>query len=221
MAKRTSKKPTKKKAKKTPKPWTDFHRDVAIPLSKCDYNKPITGRVYPFRADTPEDTYTHFLAAHIMVAVPYWRQFRLWPDHRATDAAYAELRRLLVEAGYSEKDFEQSEIGGIVDLLYRAKSRSDSKKLKEPDEHVLQGIYERTPLDSTESLMLQLLYKHPYALKVTGFGKINKATVNKHWPKLEKAGLARKDSDGLHVITEQGRRFYEWINSQAKKLTRP
>ena len=108
------------------KAQVSFHRDVPLPLHEQHYKKPIICREYPFQENSREDELHIGLAASLLSDIPLWRSFKLWPDHRVPEFAYAELRRLLIEYGYSPKDFEKCSIAEIERLLTHAKHKEDS-----------------------------------------------------------------------------------------------
>jgi hypothetical protein len=108
----------------------EWHRDVQVPLRQCDYQEPLIVRTYPFIHDSPEDELDFGLAASIVLWVPYWRRFKQWPDRRPPDAAYAEMRRLLVRHGYSEKDFERSSFPDIEEMLAEGSTREEADSLR-------------------------------------------------------------------------------------------
>ncbi len=107
----------------------EWRQDVRVPLRQCDYEKPLICRVFPSQDDSREDELTLSLVAQIVLVVPFWRRFIRWPGRRAIPAAYAELRRLLLEYGYSPKDFEKCSIADIAELLSEGHYRAETQGL--------------------------------------------------------------------------------------------
>lgn len=119
----------------------EWSRSVQVPLRKCDYQIPIIARACPFQQDLPEDELAFGLAAALLLYVPVWRGFKRWSimelnglrGYRATPEGYAEVRRLLIEFGYSEKEFEQASWAGIEALLRAGVCRRDTAELLRED----------------------------------------------------------------------------------------
>jgi hypothetical protein len=144
-----------------------WSQDVRVPLRPCDYETPIITRLYPFRADSPEEDLTFALAAHLLTYVPFWRRFKLWPickvngvrGYRAIHAAYAETRRMLLDYGYSEKDFEPAPLPDIVELLEEGNVRRESADLRtEPDPGQSQTDEIETPNVSNKRFAVALSF---------------------------------------------------------------
>jgi len=118
-----------------PRKWS---RDVRVPLRQCDYEMPVIARLYPFQTDSSEEAVDYHLAAGLTLYCPFWRRFKLWPicevngvrGYRAIHAAYAEMRRTLLECGYSEKDFEQAPLPDIEELLEEGDMRRESANVR-------------------------------------------------------------------------------------------
>jgi len=95
---------------------------------------PVIARLYPFQTDSREEAVDYHLAAGLTWYCPFWRRFKLWPicevngvrGYRAIHAAYAEVRRTLLEYGYSKKDFEQTPLPDIEELLGEGDVRRES-----------------------------------------------------------------------------------------------
>ncbi|MEN6577883.1 MAG: hypothetical protein ABFD90_16175 [Phycisphaerales bacterium] len=116
-----------------------WSRDVRVPLRQCDYETPIISRRCPFQADSPEDdVWSLSLAAAVLLSASFFRRFKQWPIHKTRDgikghlvvsSAYAELRRTLIEFGYSEKDFEGASWPDIAEILSEGDERRETDEL--------------------------------------------------------------------------------------------
>ncbi len=118
-----------------------WSRDVRVPLRQCDYETPIIARRCPFERDSPEDdiwSLSLSLAAAVLLYAPFFRRFKQWPIHETRNgvkghlviqAAYGELRRQLIEFGYSEKDFERASWPDIAEFLAEGDCRRETEEL--------------------------------------------------------------------------------------------
>lgn len=113
--------------------WT---RDVDVPLKTWDYEIPMIARVYPFRDDSAEEPVSLGLAAALLMVLPHWRRFKLWPiverdgarGYRAGIDAYAELWTALARYGYEPAIFKSASLPEVEQMLGNGRAREETDR---------------------------------------------------------------------------------------------
>jgi len=241
MAKKTSKKPTKKAAK----PTQDITPEIKIILRDSDDG--ITWTEFdpkvPGNADrTPRKPFDKNILGELQVLDTDLARMddpileeRHPVDHRSTLGTVGGVQEGLgfgrvaaIRAWFGE-NCTKSDIKVWVELkglnfdrlnwtdLFALK-RHEEAQANPVTEDVLQAISERSMFDASEIRILDILYRVPHKMKASQFrGKgVSKNTIGPRSVKLLQENLVKMESDA-YVITGLGRSFFEWLESFEEK----
>jgi hypothetical protein len=102
--------------------------------------------------------------------VPYWRRFRQWQDRRPPSVAYAEIRRQLLEHGYTAEDFEKSEFADVMEILAEGYYRRETVKLRNRMGGTWPGDFRRLLIDTVATWVEDARVMNHWRIQVGAMG---------------------------------------------------